>query len=137
MKKLFISIPFIAVVAFSSCEKEPETITETVTVTDTLTVTQNNSVGLYLEKFEQIYIGAGFGYGAATQNYSVTNLGEKKISVLEVKFEAKTSDNSTYTANDFIFDLGVGETTSSQGYISTADKECSAVKIKEIEITSE
>lgn len=138
MKKLFIAAPLLGALLFnSSCKKEPEVIVETVTVTDTLTITQNNSVGLSLQPFNQIYIGAGFGYGSATVDYSVNNLGDKKISTLKVTFEATADDNTTYTAIDYIFDLEVGETTNSQGYVSTSDKECKSIKVKELEITTD
>jgi hypothetical protein len=127
MKKLFIAVPLIGAMFLTSCKKETETITEI----------QNNSVAISLEEFNQDYYSSLGYYSSATQNYSVTNIGDKEISSLKVKFEATTSDNSTYTASDYIFDLGVGETVSSQAYISVADKECASVQATEVEITTD
>lgn len=142
MKKLFIAVPLMGVLFFnSSCKKdEPETITvtETVTVTDTLTVTEtlNNSVAITMEPYSQIFIGGGYGYGSVSQNFSATNIGDKKISYLFITFEAKADDGSIYTGTGSLTDIGINETISGQTYISTGDKECKSIKVKEVEITT-
>jgi len=130
MKKLFFALPLVGVFMLTSCEKEPETITETITET------VNESVVLTLEPFDQDYYTYSLDWGSVKMDYSATNLGDKEISMLEVKFEAKTSDGSTYAGSDYFFDLGKGETLSSQVFISVADKECVSVKVKELDITT-
>lgn len=128
MKKLFFALPLVGALMLTSCKKE----TETITVTETV----NESVALTLEPFGQEYYSSLSQWSAVDVDYSATNLGDKEISTLEVKFEAITSDGSTYAGSDFFFDLGTGETVSSQVYIGVADKECVSVKVKELEITT-
>lgn len=128
MKKLFFALPIVGALMLTSCKKE----TETITVTEIV----NESVALTLEPLDQEYYSSLAQWSYVDVDYSVTNLGDKEISTLEVKFEAKTSDGSIYTGSDFFFDLGTGETVSSQVYINVADKECVSVKVKELEITT-
>lgn len=136
MKKLFIAVPIIGTMLFnSSCTKEPETVTETITVTDTVNVVQNNSVGIYLKEFEQLDFGNST-YGMAIGDYTVQNVGEKKITSLKIVFEAQTMDGSKYTTTDYRSDIAVGDEISAQYYIDTADKKCQFVRVKSIEITT-
>ena len=110
----------------NSCKKETETIVET----------ENETVVVVLSPFEQTNFGSGLGYSSVTVDYSANNQGDKEISSLEVKFQATTSDGSVYSGSDYIFNLGVDENISSQVYISVADKQCTSVKVKEVEITT-
>lgn len=89
--------------------------------------TTEPSVALTLEPLDQWYYSSLTEWGYAEVDYSATNLGDKNISSLKVKFEAKTADGSIYTASDYFYDLGTGETVSSQAYINVADKECISV----------
>jgi hypothetical protein len=132
MKKLFIAVPLMGMIFFNSCKKETETITETVTVTDTLSV--SNSIAVYMEPFDQLDFGNG-SFGMTELNYSVQNIGEQDIDALKIVFEAETMDGSKYVGTDYQTDLKINDDVSSQLYISTADKECKFVKVKEVEIT--
>ena len=146
MKKIFITVSLLSAALFnSSCKKdEPETVTVTETVTETVTVTDTvtinsvelQSIVLTVKPFEQSYFGSTSGYSSVTVDYSANNLGDKEISILLVKFEAITKDGSIYNGSDYIFDLGKGDNISSQSYISVASKECTSVRIKEVEITT-
>lgn len=119
-----------------SCTKEPQTITETITVTETDTVTTvvSHSIAVYLEPFEQSDWGAS-GFSAVDQNFTLENISDVKLNTVKITFEALTTDNSKYTASDYTFDIEPGDQISSQGFISTASKECSSVRVKAIEIT--
>lgn len=117
---------------FNSCKKETETITETVTVTDSVSV--SNSIAVYLDPFAQLDLGGGT-YGFADVKYSVQNIGEQDIDAISVTFEAETMDGSKYVQTDYLSTLTVDDDVSSQTFISTADKECKSVKVKEVEIT--
>ena len=116
----------MGMILFNSCKKETETIVET----------ENETVVIALEPFEQTYYSPTLGYSAVTVDYSANNQGDKEVSSLEVTFEATAADGSVYTGSDFIFNLGVDENISSQVYISVADKQCTSVKVKEVEITT-
>ena len=134
MKKLFIAVPILGMFLFNSCKKETEIIIETETITVTDTVSVSNSIAVYLEPFDQLDLGNG-DYGMAELNYSVQNIGEQNIDVLKIVFEAETMDGSKYVGTDYHTDLDIDDDISSQLYITTADKECKAIKVKEIEVT--
>lgn len=127
-----IMASLFVVAGTTSCTKEPEVVTETITVTDTVSV--SNSVAIYMEPFDQLDFGNG-DYGMAELNYTVKNVGEQKIGSLKITFEAETKDGSKYVGTDYQTDLAINSDVSSQLFITTADKECSSIKVKEIEIT--
>ena len=140
MKKILLSIPLLYLLAATSCEKEPEVITETVTVTetDTITVTVKDtldqSVAITVEPYTQTYYTSLGYYSSVSQNFSVTNLGSEEYDWVSVTFEATTADGAKYTGASSVYNLGVNETLSGQAYISVADKECVSVKIKKTEV---
>ncbi len=134
MKKLFIAVPLICAMFFnSSCKKDVET--ETIYITDTLTVLQNNSVAITMDPFDQTYYSSLGYYSMVSQNFSVTNIGDKKIDYLTVTFEAITKDGAKYNGSGYIQDIGINETISGSTYITVGDKECASIKVKSVEIT--
>ena len=147
MKKVLLSIPLLYLLAATSCEKEPEVVTETVTVTDTVTVTKTDtitvtvkdtldqSVAVTVEPYTQTYYTSLGYYSSVTQNFSVTNLGSEEYDWVRITFEATTADGAKYSGSSSVFDLAVGETLSGQAYISVADKQCTSVKVKKVEVT--
>ena len=138
MKKLLIAVPVVCAFFFQSCEKDSETVTETITVTDTVTVNQNRSVAFYLSPLKQDYYDWSSEWALyATMDYSVSNIGDKKIVSLTVNFEGKTEDGSTYSGVDYFSNITVGKTLSSQVLVSVASKKCTSINITDFEIITE
>ena len=135
MKKLFIAVPLVCAMFFNSSCKKDEAETETIYITDTLTVLQNNSVAITLDPFDQTYYSSLGYYSSVSQNFAVTNIGDKKIDYISVNFEAITKDGAKYNGSGFIQNIGVNETISGSTYITTGDKECTSLKVKSVEIT--
>lgn len=143
LKRHFLLLPIVTLLLFlTSCKKEEAktitiTITETVTVTDTVTVTETvtESVAIVMKPIEQDYFSSLGYYGSVKLDYSVTNLGDKKIDWIDITFEATTKDGSKYNVTGMIWDIEAGETISDLAYGTVAEKECTSLKVKKVEIT--